>query len=99
MTAKTLQNAALRLVSQRAGFTGVKPAPAKGARPGEKTTGRPSSAANAAALSLVESDASLREYFAPVNFLSADGLFSIQVSRIKKVVLEENGAMEFKSPP
>jgi len=99
MTAATLQQAARRLVTQKAGFEGVKPAPAKGARPGERTTGRPASAANAAALSLVESDASLREYFSPVTVLSSDGLFAIQVSRIKIVQLEGNGRMEFKNPP
>lgn len=100
MTAKVLQEAARRLVSPKAGFEPVKQAPAKGARPGERTTGRPSSAANSnPAGSLVESDASLREYFAATSLASTDGIFTIEVSRIKKVYLEGGAVLEFKNPP
>lgn len=99
MTAKVLQEAARRLVSQKAGFEPIKAAPTKGARPGEKTTGRPSSAAISAAGSLVESDAALREYFPEVSLASTDGIFTLEVSRIKKVYMVGGAVLEFKNPP
>lgn len=98
MTATTLQQAARRLVSQKAAFEAIKRAPPKGARAGERTTGRPASAAGASN-TFVESDAALREYFAQTSLTSTDGIFTIEVRPIKKVYLNGGGVLEFKNPP
>lgn len=98
MSASDLRDVTRRLVGAGgAASEALKPAPVKGAKPGGVATGRPSSggAGNGA---MVETAFEDREYWGSVDFTSSDGLFTIQVDPIKKVVLEGGRSIEFKEP-
>lgn len=70
--------------------------PAKGPRPGGKGVGRPAS--GAAALELVEEDASTRQYYAPVTLRTSDGLLTIEVEPIKQMDLRGGISFQFAEP-
>lgn len=99
MSASDLRDAVRRIVGERAGVALLKPAPEKGARPGVVATGRPSSAGNTANTeSLVELDFDQREYWAEVAIDTSDGIFTLTVEPIKRVVLEGDRVFDFKQP-
>lgn len=99
MSGASLQDAARRLVSEKPGWKPAKPAPTKGARPGETATGRPSSAQAATAATFEESDFSLRQYWDPVTLTSSDGIFSFEVEPIRQIALVGEGTFSFEEPP
>lgn len=99
MAASELQKAVEKLVKREPGWKAFEPPPNVGARPGEVSKGRPASSSPSSAATLEESDAALREYFSARMLTSSDGLFTIEVRPIKKIVLVGNGAFIFKEPP
>ena len=98
MSAAGLQQAAKRLTSDAKGFAPVKPLPGKGARPGEKSTGRPSAGGAASANTLQELDFAAREYWPAVQLTSSDGIFTFSVQPIKSIGLVGGGVFLFKQP-
>ncbi len=99
MSGASLQDAARRLVSEQPGWKPTKPAPNKGARPGEIATGRPASAESGEGTVLEESDFELREYWDPVELTSSDGLFTFEVEPIRQISLVGDGLFTFAEPP
>lgn len=98
MSASGLQQAAKRLTSEAKGFEPVKPVPSKGARPGEKSTGRPSSGGAASTNTLQELDFTAREYWPAVELTSSDGIFTFSVQPIKSIGLVGGGVFLFDEP-
>ena len=98
MSAAGLQQAAKRLTSEAKGFEPVKPVPNKGARPGERSTGRPSAGGAAGANTLQELDFAAREYWPAVQLASSDGIFTFSVQPIKSIGLVGGGVFLFKQP-
>ncbi len=96
--ASELDKAVEKLTRRENGWAQFKRAPAVGGRPGAVTTGRPSSSTQQSS-AFVEKDAALREYWPAVTLLSSDGLFSIEIEPIKKIILADDSAAEFKQPP
>ena len=102
MAASELQKAVEKLIKTEPGWKAFEPVAPVGGRAGAVSTGRPSSASpTSAPLSptLEESDAALREYFGARLLTSSDGLFTIELRPIKKIVLTGDGALIFKDPP
>lgn len=97
MSSSGLREAGRRLLGDGRGFEALKPAPAKGARPGAVATGRPASAGNSDR-NLAESDYAQREYWPAVTVTSTDGIFTLQVDPIKKIALEGGAVFTFKQP-
>lgn len=98
MSAAGLQQAAKRLTSEAKGFEPVKAVPTKGARPGERSTGRPSSGGGTTVNTLQELDFAAREYWPAVELASSDGLFTFTVQPIKKISLVGGGVFLFDEP-
>lgn len=98
MSASGLQQAAKRLTSEAKGFEAVKPLPNKGARPGEKSTGRPSSGGAAGVNTLQELNFTAREYWDAVELTSSDGIFTFSVQPIKSIGLVGGGVFLFDEP-
>lgn len=102
MSASGLQQAAKRLTAKSKGFEPVKTVPNKGARPGERSTGRPSASTGQTATatgSFEESDFALRTYWGPAVLTSSDGIFTIEVEPIKSIALTGGGVFNFQAPP
>lgn len=97
--ASELQKAIDRLTKAEPDWKAFDKKPAVGGRPGAVSTGRGVGGASAGALSLVESDATLREYHAARTLTTSDGIFSIEWEPIKKVMLVGGGSMQFQDPP
>lgn len=98
MSSSELRNQVLRLTGDRRVFEPLKAQPVKGARPGEVSTGRPSSGGSAQPLTLAESDFTLREYWPAVEVESTDGIFTLEIEPIRQVTLEGGGAITFREP-
>lgn len=98
MSASDLQESGRRLLGSGDGFKPLAPAARIGARPGEVATGRPSSAANAAPGSLIETDYAERLYWSAVQIQSTDGLLVLEVEPIREVKCEGDRVMSFKQP-
>ena len=87
-----------RLLKSQPGWKRAIQPPDKGAKPGGKGVGRPAS--GAAALELVEEDASTRQYYdTPVVLRTSDGLFTIEVLPIKQVNLRGGTQLRLAEPP
>ena len=97
--ASELDKAVEKLTKREKGWAEFRRPPAVGARPGTTTTGRPSASTTKTTAALIETDAALREYWPVRTLLSSDGLFSIEVRPIKKIVLEGDATAEFQNPP
>lgn len=97
--ASELDKAVEKLIKREKGWREFARPAAVGGRPGAVTTGRPSASGTNRAGALIEKDAALREYWPAVTLLSSDGLFSIEIEPIKKIVLDDGSAAEFKQPP
>ena len=93
-----LQKAVDRLREAEPRWKAFDKKPQVGGRSGSVSTGR--GAGNAASsVDLVESDASLREYYDPRTLTTSDGLFTIEQPVIKKIFLVGGGTFEFQEPP
>lgn len=97
--ASELQNAIDRLVKAEPGWKAFDKKPAVGGKPGAVSTGRGAGGAAAGALSLVESDATLREYYDARTLTTSDGIFSIEWEPIKKMLMIGGGSITFQDPP
>ena len=96
--ASELQKAVDRLLKKEPGWRKATQPPQQGPRPGGKGVGRPAS--GAAALELVEEDASTRQYYdTPVVLRTSDGLFTIEVLPIKQVNLRGGTQLRLAEPP
>lgn len=93
-----LDKAVKRLSIAEPGWKAATTPPAKGAKPGSISTGRPASGKAGGGTSLDESDYTLREHWPSVDITSTDGFFVIQVEPIKSIALEGGGAFTFKQP-
>lgn len=98
MSASDLRQAVRRLTGGASGFEPLKPLVTKGARPGTIATGRPASGQSGTANNLVENSYAEREYWSAVTLESTDGIFTLEIEPIKRVVLEGGGSLEFKQP-
>ena len=85
-----------RLLKSQTGWKRAIQPPDKGAKPGGKGVGR--LASGAAALELVEEDASTRQYYAPVTLRTSDGLLTIEVEPIKQIDLRGNIPFRLAEP-
>ena len=94
-----LQNAIDRLIKNEPGWKRFEKKPSVGAKPGAVSTGRAAGSTGGSAQSLVEADASKREFYAPRTITTSDGLFTIEQPAIKKIILIGGGAIEFQEPP
>lgn len=94
--ASELQKAVDRLLKKEPGWRKATQPPQQGPRPGGKGVGRPAS--GAAALELVEEDASTRQYYAPVTLRTSDGLLTIEVEPIKQIDLRGNIPFRLAEP-
>lgn len=90
------QKSVARLMESERGWKRAIQPPAKGPRPGGKGVGRPAS--GAAALELIEEDASTRQYYAPVTLRTSDGLLTIEVEPIKQIDLRGNIPFRLAEP-
>lgn len=93
-----LQEAVNKLVAAEPGWKPATTPPAKGAKPGEKSVGRPATGTTSSAATLAESDYTLRQHWATVDVPSTDGLFVIQVEPIKSIALDGGGTFTFQEP-
>lgn len=98
-SAGELQNAVDRLIKSEPGWKQFDKKPPVGARPGAVSTGRAAGSTSGSAQSLVEADASKREFYAPRTVTTSDGLFTIEQPVIKKIILMGGGSIEFQEPP
>lgn len=99
MSAAKLQQATNRLVPKTNAGQAAKAAPqAKGAKPGQVSTGRPSSGSSGSGGGFAESDYTLRTYWPAVTYTSSDGLFTVEVQPIKSINLGGSSEMTFKQP-
>ena len=98
MSASDLRQAVRRLTGGGRGFEPLKPLVTKGARPGTIATGRPASAQSGVGSDLVENSYAEREYWPAVTVESTDGIFTLEIEPIKRVVLEGGGSFDFKQP-
>ena len=90
-----LQKAVDRLIKTEPGWKEATRPPARGGKAGSTSTGRPT--AGQSAISLIEPDASAREYWAPRTLRSTDGVLTIEVAPIKTVVFAD-GSASFAEP-
>lgn len=90
-----------RFLDKNPGWKGIADAIPAGRRPGETSTGRPSttSGSGTGGGSFKESDYTLREYHPMVVKHTSDGVFSFEIEPIKKVVGFNNQAHEYAAPP
>tara|TARA_R110001583_G_scaffold195522_3_gene375179 strand:- start:18787 stop:19092 length:306 start_codon:yes stop_codon:yes gene_type:complete len=100
MSSRTFKEALDKLKDEQKGWKAFDRVPAQGGRPGQRSTGRPSSAATAGAtLVFEESDYTLRQYWTerPVA-VSSDGLMVVYASPIKSIELVGGTAAAFDEP-
>lgn len=98
-SASELQKAVDRLIKSEPGWKAFDPKPPVGAKPGGVSKGRAAGNPSGSAQSLVEADASKREFYAPRTITTSDGLFTIEQPVIKKIILIGGGSIEFQEPP
>jgi hypothetical protein len=99
-SASPLQDAINRLTEREPVWKQFQPKPPVGAKPGARSTGRPSSSsAGSGGAGFDEADAALREYYAPRTLTSSDGIFTISWQPIKSILLEGDVRATFKDPP
>lgn len=97
-----LEKAIRKLAGREKGWEKFLPPPAVGGRPGGVGVGRPAASGAAqtgGGAGFVEKDAALREYWPAVTLLSSDGIFSIEIEPIKRLILEGEAVADFKQPP
>lgn len=102
MSFSDLQKSLQLLGTRSAGFEPLGPVPSVGARPGRVSTapaGSSLSGSTDRSAKLEESDAGLREHHPSRTITTTDGLFTLEVRPIKRVVLVNGGEIVFKAPP
>lgn len=96
--ASELDKAIEKLVRREPGWKKFVPAPAVGARPGVRTTGRPS--ANAGQLGdLVESDYTTRAWWPEYTVETTDGVFSFVFEDVRTIVFDDGRKLELAQRP
>lgn len=97
--ATALKKAVQSLLPQQPAFTALGEVPARGARAGAISTGRPSSTGAGTSGAFVETDASQRQYWSARTLTSSDGLFTIEVQPIRSILLNTGERAQFADPP
>lgn len=95
-----LQKAIDRLMRAEPAWKKFERKPEVGDKPGAVSTGSAAgSAGGSGGPSLIESDASKREFYAARTLTTSDGIFTIEQPVIKKLYLVGGGSIQFGEPP